>query len=268
MNDLENDIIIIRGGGDLATGVVQKFYRSGMRVLILEKDTPLAVRRTVSLSETVYDGSATVEDMTAQLIKTPRQCEQIWKHGNIPILVDPEVNCIEEIRPTALIDAILAKKNLGIHNKMTNIVIGVGPGFSAPEDVHAVIETMRGHNLGRVVFQGTALKNTGIPADIFGQGIKRVMYSPRSGVVKHFKKIGDIVNEGDIVFSVNNEPVYAPFTGLLRGLIREGLTIYEGMKTADIDPRLDSDWNSISDKARCIGGATLEAYLYFRKKRG
>ena len=267
MSDLTNDVVLVRGGGDLATGVVQKLFRAGIRVVILETERPLAIRRTVALAEAVYDGSAQVEDMTARRIDDGEQCPAIWRKGEIPLLVDPDCACLPSLRPRGLVDAILAKRNLGTSPAQAEIVIALGPGFTAPGDAHAVIETQRGHCLGRVIFEGAALPNTGTPGIIAGKGAERVMRAPCAGAVRHHKRIGDVVERGEPVFSVAGTPVLAPFAGLLRGLLREGLQVPEGLKTADVDPRLDSDWNSISEKARCIGGGVLEAYLYLRRGR-
>lgn len=267
MNSLTKDIVVVRGGGDLATGVIQKLHRSGIRVLVLETARPLAIRRTVALAGAVYDGCAQVEDLVARRIDHSSQCAELWRRREIPLLVDPDCRCLGTVEPDGVVDAILAKRNLGTHPAMAEIVIALGPGFSAPEDAHAVVETMRGHTLGRVIFQGAALANTGTPGIIAGKGVERVLRAPCGGPVLHHKKIGETVAAGEAVFSVAGEPVRAPFTGLLRGLIQEGLEVPEGMKAADLDPRLDSDWKSISDKARCIGGGVLEAYLYLRSQR-
>lgn len=260
-----DDVVIIRGGGDLATGVIQKFYRAGIKVLVLEAPLPTAIRRTVSLCEAVTNGVSHVEDMTARLIKTPGDCEKIWDIGEIPVLVDPAGESIRTIKPLGLVDAILAKKNLGTTANLAPIVLALGPGFSAPKDAHAVIETMRGHTLGTLIFTGSALPNTGTPGLIAGRAVERVLRAPCDGVVEALQKIGDIVNECDVIFKVNGNSVTAPFHGVLRGLIANGMHVTRGFKTADIDPRLDTDCYTITDKARCIGGAVLEGYFYFRK---
>ena len=267
--------VIIRGGGDIATGVAQKFFRAGVNVLILETQTPTAIRRSVSLCEAVYDSIKTVEDMTCRKINNLDECEKCWQNGEIPLIIDPAGSCIKEIKPIALIDAILAKRNTGTAKNMAEIVIALGPGFTAGEDVHAVIETKRGHNLGRLILQGQAEPDTGIPGEVMGESIRRVVYAPATGVVRHVRSIGDIVNKGEVIFvtedkNPNNSQLHttevtAPISGLLRGLIRDGITVKQGLKTADIDPRTDIDWRTISDKARCIGGAALEAYLFLSK---
>lgn len=261
-----NEIVIIRGGGDLATGVIQKFHRSGIRLLVLETDKPTAIRRTVALCEAVYAGHAQVEDISCERIEAPQEMYSCHKRCVVPLLVDPLCECLSQIKPAAVLDVILAKRNLGTHKEMAPVTIGFGPGFCAGKDVHAVIETMRGHNLGRLILERETLPNTGVPGEIGGKSAQRVIHAPISGTIVHRHKIGDIVQEGEILFQFGATAVRAPFTGLLRGLIREGLDVYKGMKVADIDPRLDVDCYTISDKARCVGGAGLEAYLYLKNK--
>ena len=257
--------IVIRGGGDLATGVVQKFVRAGFPVIILETDAPTAIRRTVSLCEAVYDGTARVEDVRCKKVAAPDECGDAWRDGFVPLLVDPSGASLPELRPAAVIDVILAKRNLGTHRGMADITIALGPGFTAGQDVDIVVETMRGHNLGRLIFEGSALADTGIPGEIGGKSAQRVLRTPAAGVIEHVKKLGDVANEGETLFTVGGVAVTAPFTGLIRGLIREGTEAPRGMKVADIDPRTDVDWHTISDKARSLGGAALEAYLLLRR---
>jgi xanthine dehydrogenase accessory factor len=259
-----NEIIVVRGGGDLATGVAQKLWRAGFRVAILEAAQPTAIRRAVALSEAVYEGLAAVEDISARLVEAPKYFPACWAAGEIPLLVDPEADSIRAIRPAAVIDAILAKKNLGTRMDMAPVTIALGPGFRAGEDVNAVIETMRGHDLGRLILIGGAFPDTGTPGELGGKSAERVLRAPLAGTVRHHKKIGDIVSAGEAILSVDERPVRAGFAGLLRGLIREGTRVPCGMKIADIDPRTDIDCRTISDKARCLGGAALEAYLYLR----
>lgn len=261
---MQNALIIIRGGGDLATGVIQKFYRSGFKLLILETEKPTAIRRSVALCEAVYNGQTSVEDMRGVLIASLAELEACHKSGVIPIMVDPGADSIAKLKPNGVIDVILAKRNLGTHMAMAPVTIGLGPGFYAGKDVHAVIETMRGHNLGRLILAGSALPNTGIPGEIGGKSAQRVIHAPCAGEIRHIRQIGDVVQEGETLFTIADSPVVSPFKGLLRGLIREGLFVSRGMKVADVDPRLDVDWRTISDKARCLGGAALEAYLYLR----
>ena len=253
--------IVVRGGGDLATGVVQKFFHAGFPVVVLETSAPTAIRRSVALCEAVYDGFARVEDMSCRRVSGLDELENCWQQGLIPLLIDPLGETIGQIQASAVIDAILAKRNLGTHRDMAPITIALGPGFCAGEDVDVVIETMRGHDLGRLIFKGCAMPNTGIPGEIGGKSGQRVIHAPASGTVIHKKHIGDVVEGGEVIMTVGGTEIRAPFTGLLRGLIREGAEVPKGMKIADIDPRTDVDWRTISDKARCLGGAALEAYF-------
>ncbi|MFV0399139.1 MAG: selenium-dependent molybdenum cofactor biosynthesis protein YqeB [Oscillospiraceae bacterium] len=259
---LKDKLVIIRGGGDLATGVIQKFYRSGFPLLVLEVERPTAIRRSVALCEAVYSGFAKVEDVPCRRISGLSELDACHKNGDVPILVDSVGESIAALKPAAVIDAILAKRNLGTSRAMAPITIALGPGFHAGEDVDAVIETMRGHDLGRLILSGSALPNTGVPGEIGGKSALRVIHAPAAGIISHICQIGDVVEAGQPIFKIGDTVAVAPFRGLLRGLIREGLRVPAGMKVADIDPRLDVDWHTISDKARCLGGAALEAYFY------
>lgn len=261
------ELIILRGGGDLATGVAQKLFRVGFPLLILETARPTAIRRSVALCEAVYEGVYQVEDMTCMRIAQVDDREACWAAGQIPLLVDPEARSIHALRPFAVVDAILAKRNLGTARAMAPITVALGPGFTAGEDVDAVIETMRGHDLGRLILRGEALPNTGVPGEIGGQSARRVLHAPQAGAVRHLRSIGDVVRQGETLCTVDGMAVRATFDGLLRGLIREGLEVPKGMKIADVDPRADVDWHTISDKARCLGGAVLEAVCYLRRRK-
>ena len=260
--------IVVRGGGDIATGVVQKFHRAGFNVLILEIPEPTAIRRSVALSEAAYDGVATVEDILCRNVMDVDQLGGCWKAREVPLLLDPLGDAICEVKPSAVIDAILAKRNMGTNKEMAKITIALGPGFCAGKDVHVVIETMRGHDLGRLILRGNAKPDTGTPGEIDGKSAERVLRSPIAGTVTAVKQIGEVVQQGEIIFSVGGQAVYATFTGLVRGMIRDGMEVVQGMKIADIDPRTDIDVGTISDKARCIGGAALEAYFYQRNQFG
>ena len=262
-----DNMIIVRGGGDLATGVVQKLFRARLPVLILETPAPTAIRRSVSLCEAIYDGVMRVEDITSKRVAGPDEMEECFRKGLVPVIADPAGDMISILRPAAVIDAIVAKRNLGTNRDMAGVTIALGPGFYAGRDVHAVIETQRGHNLGRLILQGHASPDTGNPGSISGESARRVLHAPVSGIVVHNKRIGDVVECGETLFMVGREEIRAPFTGLLRGLIREMTEVYEGMKIADVDPRTDVDWRTISDKARCIGGTALEAYYMLRNRK-
>ena len=261
---MTNEIVVVRGGGDLATGTIHKLWSAGFRVLVLEIATPAAIRRQVSLCEAVYQGEATVEDLTAVLIQDFSQAEAVWAAGKVPMLVDPEGKCLEEVKPRVLVDAIIAKVNLGTHRAMAPCTIALGPGFCAGQDVDVVIETSRGHKLGRVIREGYAKANTGIPGIIGGYGKERVIHSPAKGVLKNVHAIGDIVEAGTEIAYVETPegkvPVKATISGIIRGLIRDNYPVTRGFKIADIDPRreeLENCW-LISDKARCIAGSVLE----------
>ena len=262
----EKETIIIRGGGDLATGVAQKFIRAGFNVLILEVNSPTAIRRSVALSEAAYDGYAKVEDIECRKIKDPAEAVSCWHEGIAALVIDPDGSSISKLKPAAVIDAIIAKRNLGTTRCMADITIALGPGFYAGKDVDAVIETLRGHELGRLILDGYAKPDTGVPGEIAGESVGRVIRAPHQGVIVHKKKIGDIVKHGEVLFTVDNTEVCATINGLLRGLIREGIQVNQGMKVADIDSRTDVDWNTISDKARCLGGAALEAFFLLREE--
>ncbi|MBQ9147948.1 MAG: EF2563 family selenium-dependent molybdenum hydroxylase system protein [Oscillospiraceae bacterium] len=259
-----NKTIVVRGGGDLATGTIHRLWSAGFRVLVLEAEHPAAIRRQVSLSEAVYEGTATVEGVTARLIRNVSEMEAVWAAGEVPMLVDPEGTCLETVKPAALVDAIIAKYNVGTRRDMAPATIALGPGFVAGEDVDVVIETSRGHKLGRVIKEGSAKPNTGIPGIIGGYGKERVMHSPAVGVLRNVHAIGDIVEAGTEIAYIETEagrvPVLATINGIIRGLIRDGYPVTKGFKIADIDPRkeeLENCW-LISDKARCIAGSVLE----------
>lgn len=266
---INETIVAVRGGGDLATGTIQKLFRSGFKVIILETANPLAIRRTVALCEAIRSGEFSVEGMIAKRIEVPKEAEAVWAAGKIPIMVDPTGEKVQALQPTAVIDAILAKKNLGTTKEMAPIVIALGPGFDAGQDCDAVIETMRGHRLGRIIFAGKPIPNTGIPGVLGGKSAERVVHSPANGVIKHLHEIGDSVKKGETLFYVGDIAVPSPLTGILRGLILDGIRVPEGMKVADVDPRSkeEVDYMTISDKARTIGGGALEALLYFGQKK-
>lgn len=262
------DTIIIRGGGDLASGIAYKLYEAGYRVIILEIDKPLAVRRAVSFCEAVYEGEVTVEGIRGMLAKDIKDIYKILEKGSIPVYIDGKGEIIKKIKPLAVVDAIIAKKNLGTNRNMAPITIGVGPGFEAGVDVDAVIESNRGPNLGRVFYKGRAEENTGLPAPVMGYAKERVLRAPTSGIVRPLCQIGDLVKKGDVVCQVGDEKVIAEINGVLRGMIREGLEVDKGLKIGDIDPRCIRELAfTISDKARKIGDGVLETLEYLRLKK-
>ena len=269
----QDSLIICRGGGDLATGIVHRLHRAGFRLLVLETDHPAAIRRQVSFCEAVYEGEAKVEGVTAQRIDAVSEMEEVFAGGCVPLLVDPKGASIAELHPDIVVDAIIAKRNLGTTKEMAPLVIGVGPGFTAGVDVDLVIESMRGHNLARILEEGSALPNTGIPGNIGGFTKERVIHAPAEGFIQNIHQIGDVVEAGTEIariyenmdesgnFGGASVAVPATITGIIRGLIREGYHFPKGFKIADIDPREGERKNcfTISDKARSIGGSVLEA---------
>ena len=301
----KNLLIICRGAGDLATGIIHRLHRAGHRVIALETDYPAAIRRQVSFCEAVYDGSAAVEGVTARLVPaladaetdtetysgindTPAAhivsekwdssaIEAVLEAGEVPLLIDPKGESIALLKPDVVVDAIIAKKNLGTTIDMAPLVIGIGPGFTAGQDVHLVIESMRGHNLARIITDGMAQANTGVPGNIAGFTSERVIHAPAAGYIHDVRKIGDIVQKGDEIARIYPDkesydnalseyvPVNATITGIIRGLIREGYYFRKGFKIADIDPRESEITNcfTISDKARSIAGSVLEAVSAF-----
>ena len=270
----KSDLIIVRGAGDLATGTIHRLKKSGFRLLVLETDHPAAIRRQVALSEAVYSKSACVEGVEAVRVEDEKQMIDAWKNGKVPVMVDPKGESIASMQPKVVVDAILAKRNLGTNKNMAPLTIALGPGFIAGVDVDVVIETKRGHNLGRVIREGSAYPNTGIPGIIGGYGAERVIHAPADGILKNKSKIGDIVEKGQVIAVVIEESdkenenftdikkteVTATIDGLLRGLIRDNYPVTKGFKIADIDPRKEELANcfTISDKARCIAGSVLE----------
>ncbi len=265
---LTDKTIVVRGGGDLATGTIHRLWSAGFKVLVLEIENPSAIRRQVAISEAVYDGEAVIEGMKAVHIHDVSEAESVWAAGDVPLLIDPDCSCLEEVKPAVLVDAIIAKKNLGTARDLAPYTIACGPGFTAGVDADVVIETSRGHKLGRVIKEGTAKPNSGIPGMIGGYGKERVIHSPAAGIMHNIHAIGDIVEQGEPIAWVETEQgrvdVPASITGLIRGLIREDYPVTEGFKIADIDPRKEELENCflISDKARCIAGSVLEQVCY------
>ena len=270
----QRQLIIVRGGGDIATGTIHRLHRCGYPVLVLETGTPSAIRRQVAFSEAIYDGSSEIEGVTCLKVSSYDEAKAVWEAAAMPVMIDERCDILKRVRPWALVDAILAKKNLGTTRDMADKTIGLGPGFTAGEDVDLVIETMRGHDLGRILSKGCALPNTGVPGRIGGFDKERVIHSPAQGILFGTVRIGDRVEKGQpiaiIVTGQGEVTVEASLTGLVRGLIRDGYPVTKGFKIADIDPREQEFENcfTISDKARAIGGSVLEGLLYLEMKQG
>jgi xanthine dehydrogenase accessory factor len=260
---LRDLVVGIKGAGEMASAVAWRLYMANIRrIFMMEVPQPLAVRRGVSFSEAVQMGSKLVEGVEAVLTAGPHGFGQAWEAGKIAVIVDPRWSSVEAVRPDVLVDAILAKRNLGTSLQDAPLVIGLGPGFSAGGDVHLVIETNRGHNLGRIIEEGSAEPDTGVPGEIAGFSAHRVLRAPASGVFEAEMEIGHRVRRGDVVGFVRGEEVKAGIDGVIRGLIAPGTPVEEGLKLGDVDPRGDASYcDTISDKARAIAGSVLEAIL-------
>lgn len=255
-------LVIIRGAGDIATGIALRLWRAKLRVIMTDLEQPTAIRRTVCFSQAIPKGEATVEDVTAKRAEDPAQALALLDAGVIPVLADPAGACIPVLKPDAVVDAILAKKNLGTRITDAPVVIGVGPGFTAGEDCGAVVETMRGHYLGRVLYRGSAQPNTGIPGLIGGFAGERVLRAPADGVFRPLLDIGAQVKQGDVAATVEGVPMVCTLDGVLRGILPEGTPVHRGMKAGDIDPRCKLEHCfCASDKALAVGGGVLEALL-------
>ena len=260
-------LILVKGAGDLATGTAVRLYRAGFQVVMTDVAQPTAVRRTVAFSQCIYDGQITVEGITARKAENRDQVRDILAAGEIPVLVDPQASILPQLPFMAVVDAILAKKNLGTTITVAPIVLALGPGFTAGADCHGVIETKRGHDLGRLILEGTAIPNTGVPGDVGGYTTERIIRAPADGPFEPVAQIGQQVNLGDVVAKVNGIPVTAQLTGIVRGMLPAGIPVTAGMKSGDIDPRCEvRHCFTVSDKARAIGGGVLEGILYFGRR--
>lgn len=266
--------IVVRGGGDLATGTILMLSRAGYPVIILETECPTAIRREVAFSEAVRYGTKTVENTVCRKVESPEEALAAAAPLSPVLLVDGEGESLSVLKPQILIDAILAKKNLGTRKDMADLTIALGPGFCAGSDVDYVIETMRGHNLGRIISEGYALPNTGTPGVIAGYGKERVIHAPADGVLKNRNGIGDIVEKDEPIAVIDTGtgevPVPASLSGVLRGILPDGFRVYKGLKMADIDPRISEQVNcyTVSDKSRCIAGSVLQLVCAYEKSVG
>lgn len=261
---LNEKVVLIKSGGELASGVAHRLFRSHFKLCLTDIADPQAVRRAVSFCEAVHEGEKEVEGVVARLVSGPDDIQETWAEGKIPLLVDPEARAIDVLRPDVVVDAILAKKNLGTKITDAPLVIGLGPGFEAGSDVHLVIETNRGHNLGRVIFQGAAEPNTGIPGAIAGVTAERVFRAPGAGRLRTERNIGNRIEAGETVGNVEGSPIVAQVSGIIRGLLRDGAQVHRGMKVGDIDPRgIEGHCYTISDKARAVAGGVLEAIMFY-----
>lgn len=296
---LKDSLVVVRGGGDLATGTIHKLHRCGFPVVVLESRKPSAIRRYVAFSEAVYEGTMTVEGITCRYAgdidgsvytdisgdrselhaaentvkeTIEKNIKEIMNNGEIPLFTDPEGTLIDLLRPWAVVDAILAKKNLGTSMDMAPVTVALGPGFTAGIDVKIVVETKRGHDLGRLIYEGAAVPNSGVPGLIGGYGKERVNHAEAAGVIYGVRRISDLVEAGETIAVIRTADedgragqveVKAAIKGVLRGLIRDGYEVTKGFKIADVDPRESEKKNcfTISDKARCIAGGVAEALM-------
>lgn len=255
-------LALIRGAGDIASGAAMRLWRCGIDVVMTDLARPTAIRRTVAFSNAIVHGETTVEGLRAVRAENAAEAKKLLREGSLPVLADPECACREELAPDALVDAILAKRNLGTKIDDAPIVVGVGPGFTAGEDCHAVVETMRGHTLGRVIYSGSALPNTNIPGLIGGFAGERVLRAPDTGIFRQLREIGALVEAGECVGTVNERPMCCTISGVLRGILPDGTPVTAGMKSGDVDPRGDAAaCYTASDKAIAIGGGVLQAIL-------
>lgn len=262
---MQQDYVVIQGGGDLASGVAHKLFRSGIKVVILEIAQPLCVRRTVSFAQAILDNRTEIEGIQAILAASHNDIPKIHAKNAIPVYVADLHQVIDMLHPEIVINATLAKKNNGMTRHLAPLTIALGPGFIAGKDVDVVVETKRGHNLGRLIYDGPAAANTGVPGNVMGYDVERVLRAPCEGPLKHVHDIGSFVKRDETVCYVAEIPVKAPFDGMVRGMMMNGRHVSKGIKIGDVDPRNDQDYCfSFSDKARAIGGAVLEAILYFR----
>ena len=256
-------LALIRGAGDLATGVALRLWRSGIKVVLTDLPQPLAIRRTVAFSEAIRLGEQTVEDVTAKRAEGAEDAKRLLRGGVVPVLADPKLACLAALQPDAVVDAILAKRNLGTRIDFAPVVVALGPGFTAGKDCHAVVETMRGHDLGRAIYEGSALPNTAVPGLIGGFAGERVLRAPADGVLRTQAEIGRHVEAGETVGTVGDAPMRATISGVLRGLLPDGTPVTAGLKAGDVDPRDAADYcRTVSDKALAVGGGVLEAILH------
>lgn len=256
-------MVLIKGAGDLATGIAYRLKKSGFDIVMTEIHKPTTVRRTVAFSQAVFDNEIAIEGIKGVKVNNINEIYEEIREGNIPIIIDEKAEIIKELRPDVVVDAIIAKRNLGTSIEDAPIVIGVGPGFEAKVDCHLVVETKRGHYLGKVIEEGSAIPNTGVPGNIGGYTKERIIRASSNGKIKPVVAIGDFVKKGDIVAYIDGVEVLAEIDGIVRGMLQEGIEVFKGMKSGDIDPRCEKDHCfTISDKARSIGGGVLEAIMY------
>ncbi len=260
------ETVVIRGAGDVATGIGHRLHMCGFKVLHLDIEKPLVVRRTVAFTQAIFNGEGQVQGVKCVITKNLEEVKAAWEKDYVAVMIDPEAKILEALKADAVVDAIIAKKNIGTNRAMAPITIGIGPGFIAGKDVDVVVESNRGHYLGTIILEGSAAANTGIPGSIAGVTSDRVIRAMSDGTMKNVKELGDIVKKGDHIAYIDQVPVEASIDGVIRGLINSGSLVHKGLKIADIDPRGEKEYvYSISEKARAIGGAVVEGILYMQK---
>ncbi len=261
-------LVLLRGGGDLATGVAARLWRSGFQVVVAEMEQPLAVRRLVSLAEAVFEGEVIIEDLRGLRAERASEAHEILGQGAIPVLVDPTAESRHELAPAAIVDARMTKSGPSLPVNSASMMVGLGPGFTADKDVHAVVETKRGHRMGRVYWEGPAQPDTGVADLVNGKGVERVLRAPADGIFEPIAEIGSLVASGARLAEINGVQIVAAFDGALRGLLHGGIEVSSGTKVGDLDPRGDlSVCSLISDKSLAVGGGLLEALLSMRSIR-
>ncbi len=262
-----NVTVVVKGGGDLGSGVAWRLQRCGFRVVVTEIAQPTVIRCAVAFASAIWEGTITVDGLTARRVADDDEMAAAWAEGVLPVLVDPQAAVVGRLRPAVVVDAILAKRNIGTRIDDASVVVALGPGFTAGVDCHAVVETNRGHDLGRVLWKGSAEPNTGVPGEVGGESERRVLRSPASGIFRGASAIGDVVPMGHVVAHVGQWPVYSQLDGVVRGLIHDGILAHVGMKVGDVDPRgVVSHCFTISDKALALGGGVVEAILYLLRR--
>jgi xanthine dehydrogenase accessory factor len=262
-------LVVVKGGGDLGTGVAWRLNRCGFRVLVTEIACPTAIRRAVAFASAIYEGTVDVEGVTARLVRGASEISACWSAGEVPVAVDPYARIVERVQPDALVDALVAKRNKGTRIDDAPVVVAVGPGFTVGVDCHAVVESNRGHNLGRVILSDSAEPNTGIAGMVGGENVRRVLHAPVSGTFDPLCEIGDRVRSGELVARVDDTAIHSQLDGVVRGLLYAGLVVRAGQKVGDVDPRaVVANCFTISDKALAVGGGTVEAILYLLRKKG
>ncbi len=264
-----NNLVLVKGGGDIGTGVAWRLFRAGFPVVVTELPDPLVIRRAVAFAAAMHKGHHTVEGVVARRVASVEAAGLALRAGEIPVLADPEASCRHRLKPRVLVDATIAKRNTGTHVDDAPLVVALGPGFTAGVDCHAVVETCRGHTLGRVYWEGAACADTGTPGRILGYDAERVLHAPCDGVLHACRDIGDMVQPGDVIATVSDTALVATFPGVLRGLLHEGCRVCKGLKVGDVDPRaVREHCFTISDKALAMGGAVLCAIMTWRYRRG